>query len=244
MQVLDDFHASDVLHILGWLLGWLWGGARTAGAYALQVLAQLPVLAVGGAQLGLGLAMVAVFVGFTRFASRVLDRARLQRGWHRLLRAAAAYIMRKRRWLRLWKAFVRNRKRIKYTLLLLHLVDLIRVTYVWLEDMFFTCYWYFLVMQDAAGVLVDDFYIYYEEYYIEMENVMFVYWYYFYIFREQALYFQLVRRVMGGRPVEGRRAWHLQWEAYLRARRLSYMAYYYWSAFYAHFHRGKGRRRR
>jgi hypothetical protein len=101
MRVLDDFRTSDVLHILGWLLGWLWGGARTTGAYALQVLAKLPVLVTGGIQLGLGLALVAVFVGFARFAHRVLDRGRLQRGWHHLLRAAAAYIMRKRRWLRL-----------------------------------------------------------------------------------------------------------------------------------------------
>lgn len=99
---------------------------------------------------------------------------------------------------------MRNRKRIKYALITLRLVKLIRLTYVFVEDIFLTCYWYYLTVQDYAVELVCDFYIFYEEYFLEMENLAYVFWYNRHIFREQVLYFQVASRVLWGRPQGGR----------------------------------------
>lgn len=235
MQQIVDFLVSPVLYFLGRLLGWLRGGASSASSYMLHVLSQVPALLTGAAQLGLAVAAVGVFVFLSRFALqrrpvlRVRERARVY-----VVAAVKAYVMHKRRWLGLWKAFVRNRRRIKFTLLWLNLVKLLRVTYVLVEDIFWTCRWYFWVMQDYAWTLAEDFLIYYEEYFIESENLAFTYWYYFYIFREQVLYFEVARRVLRGASFRGRRRHQLRWAAALRRRRLDYLAYHDWVAYFAY----------
>lgn len=98
---------------------------------------------------------------------------------------------------------MRNRKRIKYTMIVLRLAELVRLTYVFVEDIFLTCYWYYLIVEDYARDLVGDLYIYYDDYYLENENLAITFWYYRYIFREQVLYYQVARRVLWGRPQVG-----------------------------------------
>ena len=102
---------------------------------------------------------------------------------------------------------MRNRKRLKYTILALRLVRLIRPTYVFKEDVFFTCYWFFLIFDDYARDLVADFYLYYDDYYLENDNVGFVAWYWYHIFKEQALYHQVARQAADPARPRSRRQW-------------------------------------
>ena len=77
MWWLDELCVSPVPAFLGRLLGWLWGAAAAAGAYALQVLLLLPILAEGGLQLSCG---VAVVLALVRLVCWLLTGA-----WHRAL---------------------------------------------------------------------------------------------------------------------------------------------------------------
>ena len=75
---MDELCVSPVPAFLGRLLGWLWGAAAAAGAYALQVLLLLPILAEGGLQLSCGVAVV--------LALACLVCWLLTGAWHRALR--------------------------------------------------------------------------------------------------------------------------------------------------------------
>ena len=218
--------APHVQHVLLQLSGLVVGGALAAGSYALHALQQLSALAVCGLQLACGAALVLAFVYLSRFRIGPEWCQYLESRWDRLQAVAWAYIMRERRWLALWKAFVRNRKRLKYTILFLRLVSLIRLTYVFMEDVFFTCYWFFLIFDDYARDLVVDFYLYYDDYYIENDNVGFVAWYWFYIFREQSLYHQAARQAADPARPRCRRGWGARWGAYLHGLRRAYLGHY------------------
>ena len=218
---------DTVLQFLGRLLGWLRGGAAAASSAVSAVLGWTATLVSGGLQVAGGAVLVFAFARLPRWK---LDPTTWWLLWQRLRTAAGAYIMRKRRWLNLYRSFVRNRRRLKYTLIELRLVELVRLTYVFVEDIFFTCYWYYLVMQDYARELVRDFMIYYDDYYLETEDLAFTYWYFYYIFREQVLYYHAARRALGtlaGALTTNRRSYVLQWRLALQRRRLPRLSYYF-----------------
>ena len=218
--------APHVQHVLLQLAALMADWALTAGSHVLHVSQQLAALAVYGLQLGWGAALVLAFVYLSRFRIGTEWLQYLESQWDLLQAWAWAYIMRERRWLALWKAFVRNRKRLKYTILALRLVKLIRLTYVFMEDLFFTCYWFFLIFDDYARDLVADFYLYYDDYYLENDNVGFVTWYWYYIFREQSLYHQAARWAADPAPVRSQRQWEARWGAYMQGLRRAYLSHY------------------
>lgn len=160
----------------------------------LAVLLRLPRLVEGGLQLAGAAALVALFVAALWGRNYYVNRRPLDAAVDWLLQAIGAFLLRKRRWLWLFRAFVRNRYYIKHTAIFLRLVSLIRLTYIFVEDIGLTCWWYFLILEDYARDLVCDFLVHYEDYYVETDNLSFVYWYFFYIFREQVLYYQVARR--------------------------------------------------
>ena len=218
--------APHVLHVLQQLAALAVAEVQAAGSWALHVLHQLAALAACGSQLACGAALVLAFVYLSRFRIGPEWGQYLASKWELLQAWAWAYIMRERRWLALWKAFVRNRKRLKYTILALRLARLIRLTYVFMEDVFFTCYWFFLIFDDYARDLVADFHLYYDDYYLENDNVGFVTWYWFHIFKEQALYHQVARQAADPVQPRSRRQWGARWGAYLHGLRRAYLGHY------------------
>lgn len=222
--------APHVQHVLLELSALVAAWVQAAGFCALHVLQQLSALAVYGLRLACGAALVLALVSLSRDRDRFRVRLEwcryVESRWERFQAGAWAYIMRERRWLALWKAFVRNRKRLKYTILALRLVSLIRLTYVFMEDVFFTCYWFFLIFDDYARDLVEDFYLYYDDYYLENDNVGFVAWYWFHIFKEQALYHQVARQAADPKRPQSQRRWGARWGAYLHGLRRAYLGHY------------------
>ena len=216
--------------LVGSLVGWLRGGASASSSYVLAVLARLPRLVEGGLQLAGAAALVALFVAGLWGLKAQVNRQPLDEAWARLLQAIGAYLSRERRWLRLFKAFVRNRYYIKHTAMFLRLVSLIRLTYVFVEDICLTCWWYFLILDDYVRDLVADFLTHYEDYYVESDNLCFVYWYFFYIFREQVIYYRVAERALWGRTLANRRRRLLQWRAHFQQRRIDHLFYYFWGS--------------
>ena len=93
---------------------------------------------------------------------------------------------------------MRIRKRIKWGLIFSRLARLVRVIYIFAEDIFFTCYWYYLMMEDYARYLLADFFEAYDDFYHEVDNISIVFWHYCHILKEQAKYYWVGRRILEG----------------------------------------------
>lgn len=227
--------------------GWLWaladavvstaaevgGWAATLGRALLWLVAQMPLIARVLFWLTLGGSLLATAAYLTRF---VLDLRFVLRWRRQLWEAAVAYLARRRRWLSLFKLFVRNRKRIKYALLFSRVIEVIRAGYVFVEDVFFTSYWYFLILHDYACDLLTGFLEHFEDYFVEMDNFGLTHWYYLYIYWEQALYHLVGRLVLHVPRLHRRRP--RRW-APSRGRRRRLVVYYVCVVMWIYTHRNK-----
>jgi hypothetical protein len=166
------------------------------------ILGVIPVLVSGALQLSAGALLVALFVYCSRWTISRRVAWQIAQLPHNLKDSLIWYIMRERRWVRLFRAFVSWRHFLKSLVLGTRLLRYLRVAYVFAEDAFLTGCWYFYVFRGYADDLLEDFMEYWEDCYHEIYNIRFSHWYFFYIFREQALYYGVAHCIQHG-PLVG-----------------------------------------
>lgn len=88
--------------------------------------------------------------------------------------------------------WARRRHIIKVNMLFFKITTLVRIFIICLFNLYLVKIWFILALQYFATGLVRSYLRHYIEYTIETYNFTFIYWYFFYIYREQVFYFNIL----------------------------------------------------